>query len=302
MKKNKKKLVNKFISIAIVVLTIIGITAIIGHFINNKADEDGRIEIYPTYGIGSLDTTGKYVETNESIYTKEAFKCDGLKITPIFESNISYQIFFYDELGTFVSSTSILDNYYTDNIPSGSSYARIVITPKWDKSIKEDEKNINIFQINKYSKQLTIKVYKEQYTSYEKYQKTLESYTEIELSVLGKGIYDMNSKSFSTNDKSNWYFYDVIDISKSKSIVMKVPKELLTAKVTYNSSSMDALVFYDLTNNKTIFSEKLITNDIYSVDYEDNSYTYFKLNVSSIDECCFAVNEESIEQVKVWLF
>lgn len=139
-----------------------GVVALIGHFVKNKADDDGLVKVTPSYEIGGLTAEGKYQETKESIYTKEAFECQGLVVTPQFDSTITYQVFFYDALGNFVDSSASLEGYYRDEIPSGSSYARIVITPKWDKDIEDDAKKINIFQINKYAKQLTVKVAKEQ--------------------------------------------------------------------------------------------------------------------------------------------
>lgn len=302
MKRKTKDLISKIVSVALVIATVVGIGALVGHFVSNKADEDGRVVINPSYEIGGLTAYGKYEETKESIYTKEAFKCDGLNIEPQFDSTITYQVFFYDNLGNFVSSTSSMEGYYTDEIPTGSSYARIVITPKWDKDTKDDDKKINIFQVSKYAKQLTVKINAEQRDESKKFQDTLEEYTEVELSVLGRGIYDQSNQLFTASTTSNWYFYDVIDVSSTDSILVKVPTELLTAKVAFGSSSvMDALVYYDLTNNTTLFAEKLVASTIYSVEYTDSTFTFFKLNVSNVDEIVLAVNEASVNSVQAWL-
>lgn len=118
---------------------------------------------------------------------------------------------------------------------------------------------------------------------------------------MGKGIYNMSNQSFSATDSSNWYFYDVIDVSSTDNILVKVPTELLTAKVTYNTSSMDALVYYDLTNQTNMFAEKLIASTIYSVEFTDSTFTYFKLNVSNVNEIVLAVNEQSVNSVQAWL-
>lgn len=301
MKRKTKDLITKIVSVALVVATVVGIGALIGHFVSNKADEDGRVVINPSYEIGGLTAYGKYEETKESIYTKEAFKCDGLIIEPEFDSTITYQVFFYDGLGNFVDSSASLEGYYTEEIPTGSSYARIVITPKWDKDTKDDDKKINIFQVNKYAKQLTVKVYAEQRDDVKKFQDTLEEYTEVELSVLGPGIYDMSNLSFTPGSNSPWYFYDVIDVSSTDNILVKVPTELLTAKVVYSSSSMDALVYYDLTNKTNLFAEKLIASAIYSVEYTDSTYTYFKLNVANVNDIVLCVNEASVNSIQAWL-
>lgn len=301
MKRKTKDLISKIVSVALVVATIVGIGALIGHFVSNKADDNGRVEINPSYEVGGLTSYGKYEETKESIYTKEAFQCQGLLIEPQFDSTITYQVFFYDNLGNFVSSTSSMEGYYTDEIPTGSSYARIVITPKWDKDTKDDDRKINIFQVSKYSKQLTIKVNAEQKDENQRFLDSLEEYTEVELSVQGKGTYDMKTQKFSQSNDSNWYFYDVIDVSKTDKIIFKVPTELLTAIVTYGSNQMGALVYYDLTNQKNMFNEKLIIDDIYNEVYTDGTYTYFELNVANTNEIVIAVNEASVNVVKAWV-
>lgn len=296
-----KDLIFKIVSVVLVVATLVGIGALIGHFVSNKADDNGRVEIKLDYKVGGLTSYGKYQETKESIYTKEAFQCQGLLIEPQFDSTITYQVFFYDNLGNFVSSTSSMEGYYTDEIPTGSSYARIVITPKWDKDTKDDDRKINIFQVSKYSKQLTIKVNAEQKDENQRFLDSLEEYTEVELSVQGKGTYDMKTQKFSQSNDSNWYFYDVIDVSKTDKIIFKVPTELLTAKVTYSSNQMGALVYYDLTNQKNLFNEKLIIDDIYNEVYTDGTYTYFELNVANTNEILIAVNEASVNVVKAWV-
>lgn len=301
IKRKTKDLITKIASVVLVVATVVGIGALFGHFVSNKADEDGRVVINPSYEIGGLTAYGKYEETKESIYTKEAFKCDGLNIESQFDSTITYQVFFYDSLGNFVDSSASLEGYYTEEIPTGSSYARIVITPKWDKDTKDDDKKINIFQVNKYAKQLTVKVNAEQRDDVKKFQDTLEEYTEVELSVLGAGMYITDTCTFSSDASSPWYFYDVIDTSSTDNILVKVPTELLTAKVNFDSSSMDALVYYDLTNKTYLFVETLIASAIYSVEFTDSTYTYFKLNVSNVNEIVLAVNEASVNSVQAWL-
>lgn len=164
IKRQTKDLLMKIISVVLVVATVVGITVLVSHFVSNKADDDGKVEVKLSYEIGGLTSYGKYEETKQSIYTKEAFECDGLNIKPQFDSTITYQVFFYDDLGNFVSATANLEGYYTEEIPEGSSYARIMITPKWDNETKDDDKKITIFQINKYAKQLTVKVNAEKRT------------------------------------------------------------------------------------------------------------------------------------------
>lgn len=127
----------------------------IGFGIYKIVDKTTTTEIRASaFSIGGLNANGKYKETKESIYTKDAFECQGLTITPKFESMVSYEVFFYNEDGEFLSNTGRMTTKY-NTVPAFAKYARIVITPL------EDEE-ISLLETNKYAKQLTIVVNKVQ--------------------------------------------------------------------------------------------------------------------------------------------
>ncbi len=115
--------------------------------------------ISPSFSAGNLGTDGKYVNDESTLYTKEAFQCDGLQIKLDFDNEIEYQIYFYDDLDNFVESTEVLSSAYSDPVHDG--YARIVIMPTND----EDGK-IGITERLTYPDQMTIKVAKEQNIEY----------------------------------------------------------------------------------------------------------------------------------------
>lgn len=129
---------------------VFGVTALF-----RKAEEETQKEISPSYAIGGLTETGAYLETKESIYTKDAFGCIGLNTSLDFDSNVSYRIFFYNEKGSFLESTSKLTENYGIDTPVGATQCRIVITPNEDSKISWYEKS-------SYAKQLKIVVDKEQ--------------------------------------------------------------------------------------------------------------------------------------------
>lgn len=153
--KKRKDLITKIISVVLVVATLIGVVAVIGHFAKNNAEDDGLIKVSPSYKIGELNSEGKYVETQKSIYTKESFECQGLVVESEFDSTVTYNIYFYDSNGNYISSTGKQEGNYNKAIPSAASHCRIVITPN------EDDK-ISWYEINGYAKQLTVKVSKDQ--------------------------------------------------------------------------------------------------------------------------------------------
>lgn len=132
----------------------IGAIAGISALFREPDPEERRTISASAFSVGGLNNDGTYKETDESIYTRDAFECKGLKITPDFESVVDYQVFFYDYDGDFMSANELTDGKTTET-PEFARYCRIVITPE------EDDK-VSWYEVNNYAKQLTIEVYKEQ--------------------------------------------------------------------------------------------------------------------------------------------
>ena len=108
------------------------------------------------FSVGGLDSNGKYMNTNASIYTKEAFECQGLEVSLDFDNEIEYQIYFYDQNNDFVHTTGKLSGAFVkDSVPFFAKYARIVVTPKNDEVV-------STLEVLKYAGQLTVKVNREQ--------------------------------------------------------------------------------------------------------------------------------------------
>lgn len=150
-KNMKKRKILKTISLAVLGLGVLGgVIAVTNHFI--QRDEKS---ITPSYEIGGLDANGKYFEDNSSIYTKERFACEGLKATLDFDSTINYQIFYYDILDNFISSSDVLTGGYSDDAPLNGAYARIEVTP-----LNDEDGKVSWSEKMKYSKQLNLKVSK----------------------------------------------------------------------------------------------------------------------------------------------
>lgn len=149
-----KKTWKNILLVGLACITLVG--AIAGISALFKKSEETTKVINPSYAIGGLTEQGTYLETEESIYTENAFECQGLDIELDFRSNVSYRVFFYNEDSEFVSSTSkLIANYDEETTPVVAKFARIVITPNDDTEIKWYEKG-------RYANQLTISVSKEQ--------------------------------------------------------------------------------------------------------------------------------------------
>lgn len=146
-----KKIALALTGVAVLAGSVFGVKAIVDYTKNDlKA-------ITLSYDVGNLGTDGKYVENKGTLYTKDAFACYGLQIKPAFDSTVNYQIFYYDILDNYISSTEVMSDGYGGEAPLNGAYARIVIEPKND----EDGK-ISLAERIKYPMQLTIKVKKEQ--------------------------------------------------------------------------------------------------------------------------------------------
>ena len=165
MKFNRKtKKILSIIMVCVITLgAICGISAI-----SNKLNEDTKI-ITPTFEVGGLDNvTGKYVETDGSIYTKESFECQGLTIKLDFDSQVKYQVFYYDELDEYIGEcTPEYDESMQLVVPEGAKLARVKVTPVWGADVKADDRVVEWYEVLKYSTQLEISVFKDQEVSVE---------------------------------------------------------------------------------------------------------------------------------------
>lgn len=146
-----KKIALVLAGVAALTAVAFGVKAIVDYTKNDLK------KITPTFEVGNLGNDGKYIDDKSTLYTKDAFACYGLQVKLDFNSTVNYQIFYYDVLDNYISSTDLLGLGYSGEAPVNGAYARILIVPKND----EDGK-ISLTERVKYSSQLTIKVNKNQ--------------------------------------------------------------------------------------------------------------------------------------------
>ena len=150
------------ISIALAALVLFGAVGAVAAFATNDNKPAGAV-----FKVGGLDPeTGKYVDTDKTIYTEDAFFCDGLKVTPDFECTVTYDVYYYDSNDNFVDKALGLDDVYTQEYEF-AQYARIVIHPEIPEDVKEKDFKIHFWDIAKYSSQIDITVAKDPETVYE---------------------------------------------------------------------------------------------------------------------------------------
>ena len=164
---SKKDWKNLLITVVVVILTL---TLVSGAATLFKADTK---TIHPVFTVGGIDeVNGEHVDTEGSIYTRNAFECKGLAVQLDFDSHVTYQAFFYDDLDNYISASPIYDEGAELDVPENAVYARLEVTPIWEEinvdeeadteADEEPENVIKWYDVSKYADQLTITVLKEQ--------------------------------------------------------------------------------------------------------------------------------------------
>ena len=148
--KNNKKL--KGIIIGVVSVLVI---ALIASVVLAARPND---EIDLKFSIGGLSDAGTYEESEDTLYTKEAFECVELTARLDFDSNIKYQFFFYDSLDEYVSSSEVYTKGAELSVPEGASRVRVEITPIWGSDVEDEDRVINWYDKSDYADQLHIEV------------------------------------------------------------------------------------------------------------------------------------------------
>lgn len=180
---------------------ILGIGAIFGITRLAEEAEETHKKINPTFTVGGLNDSGKYEETEESIYTKTAFECQGLKITSDFDNTISFKVYFYDHNNQFIESTETQTMHY-QGTPIFAKYARIEITPN-------DDDKVSWYEVSQYANQLDIEVSKKQNF---KVPDLMLSVDKVENKVY---LYDSTDEVFKEKDFERGC-YSVIEVSNLK--------------------------------------------------------------------------------------
>ena len=266
---------------------VLGLGAVMGvGALLEKQEEVTTKNIHLSYEVGGLTEDGKYLETKESIYTKDAFECQGLDVDLAFNNNVSYRVYFYDNDNNFLSSTDTLtENYDETTTPKYASYARIVVTPN-------DDDKISWYEVNGYAKQLEIEVNKEQnpYVFYSSILDKSATYTKVK--TLGRGRYNPSS-GFSSSTTSSWYFTE-FDTQDNSEMIIKLKTGTPTNKVTDSGSTLPAMLYYDLDNAK-----QLDAGLTYTALFEEDGYTYYSFNVSNVGNIAFSLDYHT-ENLDIW--
>lgn len=148
---------NKVMCIVTVVLILALIGAVIGLSVSlsrTAAAEVGG----EAYSVGTISAETGDVDPKEdtAIYTRKDLTVDGLRCTLGKDAKITYQIFYYDKDGKFISASETLSaNFDGKGIPENAVTCKVMIAPTAD----EDGK-VSLVEILGYAAQLKVVVNK----------------------------------------------------------------------------------------------------------------------------------------------
>ncbi len=270
MSKNKKinwqGIIGVILIVALSVGTFVGISAI---------ETDKTKSISSTeFSVGGLDTkTGLYVETDQSIYTKDLIKCEGLNIKRDFEAEGTYQVFFYKVGGDFSHVTPIMnseDREYSFNNDAWPDvkYCRIVITPNL-----ESEDKVHFYDVLKYASLYDISVNKKQTIKYDDaYSLGNISINSIEKDIKLKSIEVGETAGDISSVGHFLYSFDILPFTTRKyeklDILIRKSESMKDFDIDYVIVSGEGVITYG--NSVSVDNLKgpwmVITVDISSVD------------------------------------
>ena len=222
--------VAKIILIIVLCLAVVGgIVGVVAWTQSDKFDQKD-LSFLGKYEVGGLDSNGNYMSTNASIYTKKPIECQGLNCNLVFDSTISYQLYFYDQNNEFVHTTGKLTGTFTeDGVPFFAKYVRIVITPN-------DDDKVTSMEVAKYAKQLNVSVNREQ---------GFKNYTENLVNIVIEGKLLNSSGEVVDSDIAGAGISDYINVTSYKeSMIFREKATDITGTVLFCYSADKSYIGY----------------------------------------------------------
>ena len=150
----------KIWSIVGTVLGVLALCTVLGFTVSIFANEKTEVPV-TAFHIGGIDAEGNYEERNDTLYTKDLIECQGLEIEPVYDSETSFKVFFYDNYKRFLEATDVLDGVYND-APATARYCRIMLMPNPADGVSSDEFEIGMFEVWGYANDIKVTVNKKQ--------------------------------------------------------------------------------------------------------------------------------------------
>ena len=209
-------------------LSVLGIGAVVGacagiNAVVEKQDTELKV-IHPVFEVGGLnEADGKYEKSDKTLYTKNAFECQGLEIKLDFDNTIKYQVFFYESDGDYLCSSEVFDGNKDIDVPLFASHARLELTPNWSEMGEdydtEKEQIVKWYETTKYGSQLEVKVNKEQVE--------VSSTIDIDISAISKGSLGGSTGNYDANNTTLWVTDYTNVIGGTSLSINKVPSKVV---------------------------------------------------------------------------
>ena len=142
-------------------ILVIAAVAALGGGVIALAKRDTKTIYSNAFSVGALDDNGEYTPNERAIYTKERFECIGLRVEPDFESQVTYDVYYYDYDDRLVHTVKGLSEVYDEDFPL-AQYARIVIHPEIPEGVSKSDFKVKWYEVGKYADDVKITVDREQ--------------------------------------------------------------------------------------------------------------------------------------------
>ena len=153
MTKKKSKLI-----LWITIISFIMSAVMFGAFVVGltRPDEDNTDTVGTFgYSLGTVDESGKVVESKKSAIQKEMQTVSGMDIQLDEETaTVTYKVVFYDENKDYISTTESLSaDYDAELTPENAKFFRVIITPY---QVDGEDVELSVWNMSKYTKQLEV--------------------------------------------------------------------------------------------------------------------------------------------------
>ena len=260
-KKNWKRI----LCIALVCVISLGVLGGIASF----ATKDTKTISASAFSRGGLDENGKYVNTDKSLYTEEAFECIGLRVEPNFEANLTYDVYYYDYSNRLIESKLGLTDVYDEDFPLAKT-CRIVIHPEIPADVKEKDFKIGFFDVYKIAKQLTITVNKNQEYLY---SESVNYYVEenatqgMKLAVEGENVLTFEDVNMKISEE-----IAVTDKYEKYDIFVCCPKATTATSLGVVATSADVVVYESFYEMEDLEAGEWCKLSVEIEDFEEAEY------------------------------
>ena len=265
MSKFKFRRINWKSILIISLALILGVGAIAGVSSLVKNDKTSLSSL--EFKRGALNDLGFYIESDQSIYTKDLIECQGLEIEPDFETIGSYRVYYYDSNKQFIGKTDKI-NSQTDGVyVKGDNYrfakyCRIVITPEYkdEDGNVDTERTIKFYEVAGIAAKYKISVDKEQNFNY--------SNNLFAVEIGSNGTYYGSSLTSLGGGQATYRRSTIVDVNDYSKLIVCVDGFHSTLDTIVHFASDDS--------EKTVVSTVILKSDNAKIDGE---YYIFEIDI-----------------------